>query len=606
VTAIQPEADGTVLLATVGTGVWRVQPDLRAEQVYATTDVMADLLRDRTGTLWMASGTGVVRLDAGVATRVPGLATPVEVLLEAADGAIWAGGRAGLRRMGPNGITSVDGLTGAKVRALFEDGRGSLWIGTYDGGLIRLRDGKLSRIRKRDGLFEDGVFAILDDGAGRLWMSSNRGIHSVSLADLDAFADGRAASVSSRFLSRAEGMLSSECNGGMQPAGFRRADGTLVFPTQKGLVVVDPRAFRLNEIAPEVVIEGVASERRTLRPGPEVVLEPRESQLEVAFTAPTFLRAPQARFRYFMEGLDDHWVEAGGARSARYAHLPPGRFRFRVTACNGDGVWNAQGTSFAVVVSPAWWETTWLRLGAALAFFGVVGVGIRNRFARLARRRAEQDLFARRLIESQESERKRIAGELHDGVGQALVMIRNRGLMSLREDADAARVRRQAEQIVDAAGSGLDEIHKVIHNLRPYQLDRLGLTRAVEGIVEEAAEASGIVVDAIIDPMDGVFSTEDDIHVYRIVQEAVSNVVRHAGASKVRVRVQVAPQEVMLAVEDDGHGFDPATLPPEKRGMGLSGIAERVRILGGRQTVESAPGRGTKLSVRLPRREAAG
>src|SRR6185436_5722870 len=225
------------------------------------------------------------------------------------------------------------------------------------------------------------------------------------------------------------------------------ADGTLVFPTQKGLVVVDPRAFRLNAIAPEVVIEAVASERRALARSAEVVLEPRESQLEVAFTAPTFVRAPQARFRYLMEGLDDHWIDAGSARSARYAHLPPGRYRFRVTACNGDGVWNAQGTSFAVVVRPAWWETTWLRLGAALAFFGVVGVGIRNRFARLARRRAEQDLFARRLIESQESERKRIAGELHDGVGQTLVMIRNRGLLSLREDADAARVRRQAEQI---------------------------------------------------------------------------------------------------------------------------------------------------------------
>ena len=334
-------------------------------------------------------------------------------------------------------------------------------------------------------------------------------------------------------------------------------------------------------------------------------MKPRERQLEVAFTAPTFVRAQQARFRYRMEGLDDHWIEGGGTRSARYAHLPPGRYRFRVTASNGDGVWNPRGASFSVVVLPAWWETAWLRLGAVLAVVGAVGLGVRNRFVRLKRRRVEQDLFARRLIESQESERKRIAGELHDGVGQTLVMIRNRGLLSLREDADAARVRRQAEQIVDAAGSGLDEIHKVIHNLRPYQLDRLGLTRALEGIVEKAGEASTLVFDAVLDPLDGVFSPEDDIHVYRLVQEAVSNVVRHADAKNVRVRIALREQEVTVAVEDDGRGFDPVGLPLEKRGMGLSGIAERVRILGGQQTVESAPGRGTRVSIRLPRRGGA-
>jgi signal transduction histidine kinase len=502
--------------------------------------------------------------------------------------------------------TTASGLPSDRVRALHEDERGSLWIGTYDGGLVRLRDGKFAAIRARDGLHDDGVFAIVDDGMGRFWMSSNRGLHVAERAELDAFADGKAASVASWSFGRADGMLSTECNGGMQPSGIRRRDGTLVFPTQKGLAVVDPRSFRPSPIAPNVVIEEIASEHRAHAVAPEVTLEPNESRLEVRFTATTFVRPAQARFRYRLEGLDDEWAEAGTARFARYSYVPPGDYVFRVVASNGDGVWNETGASFALVVRPAWWQTAWLRAGLALALVGGIVAAFRVRIARLKRRRAEQDRFARQLIESQEAERKRIAGELHDGIGQTLAIIRNRALLGLRDGPISGRAQRQVEEIAEVATGAIDEIRKVTHNLRPYQLDRLGLARAIEALVEQAAAATGIEFDSAIDPLDGVFAPENEMNVYRIVQEAVGNLVRHAGATKARVEVRVRPTEVEIVVEDDGRGFDLEALPADKRGMGLSGIAERVRILGGRRTIRSTPGRGTRVSVRLPRAGARG
>src|SRR5262249_55201794 len=201
---------------------------------------------------------------------------------------------------------------------------------------------------------------------------------------------------------------------------------------QDGVVVVDPRALPAGAGAPSVVIEEIASEHGEHPVASEVVFEPHESRLEVRFTAPTFVRPAQTRFRYRLEGLDDDWAEAGTNRAGRYSDVPPGRYLFRVIASSGDGAWNEEGARFSFVVRPAWWQTLWFRSGLVLAAVAAIGGGFLTRIARLKRRREEQDLFARRLIESQETERKRIAGELHDGIGQILVVIRNRALLSLR------------------------------------------------------------------------------------------------------------------------------------------------------------------------------
>jgi signal transduction histidine kinase len=354
-----------------------------------------------------------------------------------------------------------------------------------------------------------------------------------------------------------------------------------------------------------VIIEAVASERGAHPVAPELVLGPSERRLDVRFTATTFVRPGQARFRYRLEGLHDGWVEAGTERTARYAFVPPGTYVFRVSAANADGVWNEQGAAFTLKVQPAWWQTDAFRGAAALTLVGGIGAGFGLRFAALRRRRAEQDHFSRKLIESQEAERKRIAGELHDGIGQTLAVIRNRALMGLRDGPVSGRAQKQVEEIAQVATAALDEIRKVTHNLRPYQIDRLGLTRAIEALVEQAGTASEIDVDAEIDPLEGVFPPDAEIGVYRIVQEALGNVLRHGEAGRVTIRVRKGAQAVEIVVEDDGKGFDPATLSTARRGMGLSGIAERARILGGHHALRSSPGRGTRVVVILPTKEAA-
>jgi signal transduction histidine kinase len=605
--AVRPEADGAVLLGD-NEGLSRVTPDGRIETLFRGNDGVIAILRDRAGAVWAGTARGVIRIEASGATRRFGTAEGLAgaracALLPSGSGGMWVGCYGGLSRIEGDRVTTWKasaGLSSEKIRALYEDERGALWIGTYDGGLTRFLDGKMVVIQKRDGLFDDGAFSLIDDRMGRLWMSCNRGIYAVPRKQLDAFADGGGGTLTYRAFGRLDGMASAECNGGYQPAGFRKSDGTLWFPTQHGIAIVDPRSVGENKVPPSVVIEEIASEHRAHPLASTVTLDPSESRLEVRFTATTFVRPEQARFHYRMEGLDDEWADAGTARFARYSHVPPGRYVFRVVAANADGVWNERGASVVIRVIPAWWQTFWFRGGTLAVAFGLVGLGVRSRFARLKRRRAEQDLFARRLIASQEAERKRIAGELHDGIGQTLVVIRNRAQMGLRDGAGVEEARRQMAEIVDATGDGIDEVRKVAYNLRPYQLDRLGLTRAIEALVGQSAASSGTTIASHVDPLDDLFPRDDEIGIYRIVQEALSNMLRHAQASRASVEVRHADGKVTIVVEDDGRGFDPATLPTNRAGMGLSGIAERARILGGRHAVHASPGRGTRIVVRLP------
>jgi ligand-binding sensor domain-containing protein len=205
-TTMRPDVDGSMLVGGLS-GLYRVWPDRRFEQLLASPigDV-ADFLRDRRGVVWLATTVGLLRSSAATWTKVPALPfEDIKVLRESRDGAIWAGAYGGLARVAGDQVqawTAADGLSSDRIRALHEDDRGALWIGTYDGGLMRFADGKFVSILKRDGLFDNGAFTVLDGGDGRYYMCSNRGLYSVAIRELEAFASGAVRSVTSRGLSQ--------------------------------------------------------------------------------------------------------------------------------------------------------------------------------------------------------------------------------------------------------------------------------------------------------------------------------------------------------------------------------------------------------------------
>ena len=242
-----------------------------------------------------------------------------------------------------------------------------------------------------------------------------------------------------------------------------------------------------------------------------------------------------------MQGVDRDWVYAGTRRLAHYAHIPPGHYVFNVLAANSDGVWAETPATLGVVVLPPYWQTWSFQTGAGLGALGLAVFAYRRRVAGLRRDTERQQAFARQLIAAQEAERQRIATELHDGLGQNLLIMKNRALLGrvAGQNADVESAVEQLDEIAATAGDAIDEVRQIAYNLRPYHLDRLGLPQAIEEMATRVASSSSMAIDVESAALEGAVAREAAINCYRIVQECLSNVVRHARATTVSIRAAV-------------------------------------------------------------------
>ncbi len=573
------------------------------------------MCEDRQGNLWIGSHYGLIKFKDGAQTiyrTKDGLPDDIiRVVHEDRQGTLWLGTEGGLVKLEGGGFkvfTTKDGLANQRVWAIHEDADRVLWLGTFDGGLSRFKDGRFTNYTMAQGLYNNGVFQILEDDGGNLWMSCFRGLYRVGKRQLNDYADGKIANIISTAFGKADGMLSSDCNGGRQPSGTKTRNGRLWFATLKGVAVLDPAALPMNATPPPVLIESATLDRAAADWRDGVRVAPGQANLEIAYTALSFIKADQIRFKYRLLGQDPDWIEAGTRRTANYSYLRPGIYTFKVIAANSDGVWNTEGAQLRVTVLPAFYQIWWFRVLVAVALFGSIGLIFKRRLNQANRARRVQEEFSRRLIDSQEAERKRIAAELHDSLGQNLLVIKNYALMGLSTAEAENPMREHLNEISDAAALSIEEVRQIAHNLRPYQLERLGLTQTLQFMLRQIANASDIGFSVEMDQVDGLLSKDEEISFYRIVQEALNNILKHSRASEARIYIRRVGTEILATIADNGRGFTiEATGQAElqKRGFGLTGSAERVRMLGGKQTIDSAPGQGTTIHITIPTNQHA-
>ena len=514
----------------------------------------------------------------------------------------------GLLRKGNEGwerFTIDHGLPGNHVWALYVDAEDTMWIGVHGRGLSRFRNGKFFNFG--DAELPRLITCILEDDIGHLWFGSNRGLFRAERKQLNEFADGRIASVDVTHYDRADGMGSSQCTSDRQPTACKARDGKLWFATMKGITVVDPGSLPFNSRPPPVAVEVVLIDDQPVPPNSHQVKVPASAdRLEFRYAGLSFAAPDRVRFRYRLEGFDKDWVNANNRRTAYYTKVPAGTYRFEVAACNNNNVWNNTGASMSVIVMPDFWQTAWFQ---ALALFSAGGFAFglyELRVLRLKRQRLAHETFSRRLLESQESERKRIAAELHDGLGQSLLVVKNYAFMALKDTATPGKVREQLQEISESASASIEEVRSIARALRPYQLDRFGLTKTLEDAADLLAKSGSLQINTAIDNVDDLFSSDAEISIYRVVQEWLNNVVKHAQAATARLTVRKDAEWVRIILEDDGIGFDYATLMNQSGGkttFGLANLRERIRLLGGTLKVESAPGKGTRLCVEIPCKE---
>jgi signal transduction histidine kinase/ligand-binding sensor domain-containing protein len=574
------------------------------------------IFTDKTGRVWVGAKSGLYYADNYPSNNFKiyeGIGRhDVRVLAEDGNGNLWAGAEDGMlfRIMGgtSTGFQPPDTKTPQAIWSLLAEDDGTVWAGTFRGGLLCFRDGQFTRFSVKDGLPDNIICQILPDGAGNLWLGSHQGVFCVAKTALNQFARGETNLVAVTVFGRSDGLPSLECSGGYQPAAWRGLDGRLWFTTVKGAVSVQPREIRRNHLPPPVVIEEILIDGKSLFANTQAKTEdfpagtvydrdkkllevsPGRHQFEFRYTGLSLVSSDRVQFRYRLENADANWVEAGARRSVQYSLLPPGTYHFRVVACNSDRVWNTIGDTLTLKVLPHFFETVWFRVVAGVAAVGLLTGAVRFAVTRRLHLKLEQ--LARQ--QAVERERARIAKDIHDDLGANLTLI-----AVLSDLAKQERTSERIDKMATTARQAVKSLDEIVWAVNPRNDTLTHLIDYAGQFAVDYLHAAGIRCLLDVPENTPVREVPSNIRhdVFLVVKEALQNIVKHAHASEVWLRVRIIGQRLRIVIEDNGRGFDRA--PEDALADGLRNMQQRMKDLGGECRIQSRIGAGTQIIIEV-------
>lgn len=549
--------------------IFRHNPD---DETSLSSNRIIAIHEDREGTLWVGTfGSGLNRFDRGSGQATRFLHDPDDPI----------------------------SLSQNIVASIYSDASATLWIGTGDG-LNRFDPSteSFSRFSQRDGLPNNTIYSILEDDQGWLWMSTDKGLATFDPAHSDP----------PTFINYdiSDGLQSNEFN---QGAYHKSWTGEMFFGGLNGFNRFHPEHFHQNT-PPPIVIPSFTSEEGSaysfLSASQSITLD-QEKGFSFEFAALDYSNPTRHQYAFTLDGYEATWHEQdANRRFASYTNLQGGTYTLRVRGANSEGIWNDEGVALTIHVIPVFWETAWFRSFLALAILGVLSTLAytwhRVRIRRIERMRDERAEIQQRLTESREAERLFLAQELHDGAVQDLYGVRfSLEMVSGELAEEEAEPLNQGKELVQDV---IQQLRVICGELRPPALAPFGLERAIRSHAERFQETNPST-SVVLDLMEDGQRLPDAMRLalYRIYQEAMNNIVKHAQAQEVTVRLMLNENKVVLEVHDDGRGF---ALPERwielgrKEHYGLLGISERADGLGGHLHVASEPGQGTTVRVTVP------
>ncbi len=601
---VAEEADGTIWA-----GAWKGLNRLQNGNItqYGVEDGLPGntiwcSYRDPDGTVWFGTAKGVVaRRNAAFTTlnhANSGLShDDVRCLLRDRQGRFWVGTSYGLNLLQDGRFQNF--FEAAKdqpfniILTLHEDAGGGVWFGTQGNGLFVYRDGRFTRFTTAGGLFDNTVFKILEDDSNNLWLTSNRGLFQVSRKQLEAVARGEMGRVTGRIFGRQDGLPSSEFNGTIQPNSWKTRDGQLWFGSMAGAVIVDPGQMFTNLVPPKVSIESVTLDGQPGRVQSDtIVVPPGIERIRFDYSVLSYISPGALKSRYQLEGFDRTWVTNTANHEAQFTKLEPGNYRFHIAAANGDGIWNEEGVSVAMIVQPFFWQRSWFQFAAGLLAVTAL-VWVVRIWTAHSHRLALESLERKHTLER---ERTRISTDLHDDVGS------NLGSISLLSRS----VQRRAG---DAFATDLGEISRLAQETSDAMRDIVWFINPNEDAVEKMSLRMKDTAAVLLGGGKFVFKTADlsattrlspqfKRQFFLIFKESLHNVSKHANATKVVIRLSVSSGQLILEVQDDGCGLRE---PENNRGNGLASMRRRAADQQWKFEIKSRSEGGTlvRLEARL-------
>jgi len=565
---------------------------------------------DPSGTVWLSDqAMGLVRVTGG---RLDPVAPAREIgrfnaLFSDRRGRIWvgSGGRVVLYDHGKLSLFgAAEGVRAGQITDLYEDRGGTIWaVGA--GGIHRFEGGRFRTLSEHQALPGRAVFGITEDNTGAWWLASRTGLLRLEPGELARALADTGRTLQYRVFDRLDGLPGAIAMTKLQVL-TRSADGRIWVGADEGVAYIDPRNLGRNDVPLHVLVETVRIDGRELAPSDVAAVPAGTSDLEIDYTATGLSIAERVQFRYRLEGVDTTWREVGNRRRGYYTGLRPGSYRFLVSANSGDGHWNETGASWSFRVLPAWYQTSWFRALVVLAIGGLGGLVV----ALVQRRRhARSQAQLKRQYEITLAERARIAQDLHDTLlqGFAGVTLQLKAAeLALPEQPDVAV--ETILRVQHLAQASLREARERVWDMHEIAAGGTDLPAALATIARERTAGMPIEVVVTTSGSPGRLPRSLEDAAIRIGREAITNVVRHAQASRIEIHLDFRPGTFCLAVGDDGRGFSAIEAEEARRRghFGLSGIRDRATHLGGRCELRPRPGGGTIVALELPLTRAGG
>ncbi len=552
---------------------------------------------DPGGAIWVADGKlGLFVLRSGVAQpfSLPGMrATGMYQVESLSDGALWIGyydgGVAVVHHGTVRNFTTRDGLADGPIWDLAEDRSGTVWVGARDA-LSRYRNGVWTTWDTTHGVPDGGVWGIIEDNQDTLWFMTSRGLARLSLEALNQSPDGAPRKLQFTLYGQSDGIRLAANPRMTNPRSSRSSDGRLWISTDDGVAIVDASLIRRNPLPPPVVVEEIVVDGKPLDLSSGAELPFRGRQVHITYTGLSLLVPERVRFRYKFEGLDHDETDAGTRRNVDYVNLPPGHYRFRVTACNNDGVWSPTGATLAFRIEPYFYQTKWFAglciLGLALIAWGIHRLRVRMIMTR---------------YEATVQERVRLTRELHDSLLQGFVGVVYQLEAAARQFECAPELGKQRlERAIEQADRALAEARQAMLAMRLPALEKSTLPEALSATAGGLTE--GTDIDFHLDVRGRVRQLPYDAqaNIFLIGREAIVNSVNHAHATTILAGLTYSEKHVRLTVQDDGAGFDLETVKAKHDHWGMAGMRERAVQIGATFSVCSSLGQGTKVEVVVP------
>ncbi|MBK8552127.1 MAG: hypothetical protein IPL53_14120 [Ignavibacteria bacterium] len=482
------------------------------------------------------------------------------------------------------------------ITVIAEDSRKNLWIGTRNGGLNKYNktEDSFHNYSIKSGLPNNDINGIVEAEPGILWLSTNKGI-----SKFDTMAE------TFRNFDSDDGLQSNEFN---EYAYYKASNGTLYFGGVNGFNYFKPNEIKDNPYVPEIVITDFQIFNHPVKNSltnsflklnitetKEIVLSYRESVFSFEFAALIYNNPLKNQYAYMMEGFDKEWIYSGTRRFATYTNLEPGDYVFRVRGSNNDGIWNEEGASVKIKITPPFWKTWWFKSLGALSVAGATGYTYRQKLAKIEQEKKAQEEFSKSLIDREESERKRISKELHDSIAHDILITKNKAELGMKRIADP-EMKKILNEISELSSQTLNDVRSISNHLHPQILEKLGLTKAIKSVVKHVAGSTGISFTEAVENIDDIQPVELRINIFRIIQECTNNIIKHSGATEASLNILKDNRTLTITVWDNGKGISKNRID----GLGLTGIEERVKLYKGELVIESAKTKGTIIVISIP------